>query len=180
MIFITLFKNIKQTSMKTFRLSFSAAILAIVFLAAFNSCKKEPDIIINNYYNIDTIHPKPVDTVGIPKPEISPLVLTHSDNNKTFTVFKGQKIILTLGNPGDGGFSINPPAFNAAILSLSAQSHTGPVQPAQPPYIMGDFGTDTFHFIAQSSGTTVLTITCSQYWDGGSTNTMFTATINVQ
>ena len=50
------------------------------------------------------------------------LTLTVADSGKTLSVVNGEKILVTLGNPGDGGFTFNAWQYNSAILTLD--SHT--------------------------------------------------------
>ena len=84
--------------------------------------------------------------------------LTAADSNKTISVVKGEKILITLGNPGDGGFSFDSWQYNSSVLTLG--KHTRNLPPANAP--TGDFGSDTWQFTAAASGTSTLKITATQ------------------
>jgi predicted secreted protein len=102
------------------------------------------------------------------------LTLTVADSGKTLSVVNGEKILVTLGNPGDGGFTFNAWQYNSAILALD--SHTRNYPPANSP--VGDFGSDTWQFTAIKNGTSTLKITATQ--SPVETVTMFNGSIKVQ
>jgi hypothetical protein len=39
-------------------------------------------------------------------------------NGKTIAVSKGEVLKITLGNPGDGGYSFDAPQYNSSVLTL--------------------------------------------------------------
>lgn len=108
----------------------------------------------------------------------SDLDLTVSDSNKTFEVVKGQMIIITLCNPGDGGYQFDAPKYDSSILSLT--SHTNvPIYRSDPYLTGGCYGNDVFKFQALNIGTAKLEITASQGWSGGDKANMFNSTFIV-
>jgi len=102
------------------------------------------------------------------------LTLTVADSGKTLSVVNGEKILVTLGNPGDGGFTFNAWQYNSSVLQLVG--HTRNYPPANSP--VGDFGSDTWQFTAIQSGTSTLKITATQ--SPVETVTMFNGSIKVQ
>jgi predicted secreted protein len=104
------------------------------------------------------------------------LLLTSAESNKDITVSKGQKIQLTLRNPGDGGYTFNEPVFNKSLLKLDSHVHNPPAQNA----MMGNFGEDVWIFSATAEGSSELTITAGQPWAGGSKSTSFSAKLMIK
>ena len=100
--------------------------------------------------------------------------LTGADSGKTTAVTKGETITLTLGNPGDGGYHFNDPQFKTSVLTLV--SHT---QQAGSNAV-GDFGTDTWKFTANGTGTTTLKITASRGTPGAESLSLFANEIVVK
>lgn len=100
--------------------------------------------------------------------------LNGADSNKALSVVRGEKILITLGNPGDGGFTFDNWQYNSAVLTLG--KHTRNLPPANSP--TGDFGSDTWQFTATASGTSTLKITATQ--SPAEVVTMFKGTITVQ
>ena len=78
------------------------------------------------------------------------LRLSQTDTAKTAVVTQGQAVLITLSNPGDGGYEFNNWQYDASILHLDSHTHTAPAS----PQMMGDFGTDTWQFTSLKSGTT--------------------------
>jgi predicted secreted protein len=104
------------------------------------------------------------------------LILTSVENNKDLTVSKGQKIQLTLRNPGDGGYTFNEPVFNKSLLKLDSHVHDPPSQNG----MVGNFGEDVWTFSAIAEGSSELTITAAQPWSGGSKSTSFSAQLQIK
>jgi len=100
--------------------------------------------------------------------------LTAANSGGTITAVKGQSITVTLSNPGDGGYQFNDPQYNASVLKLNSHTHANPVN----SNAVGDFGTDTWTFTPQSSGTTTLSIAASR--GTADVVTMFSTNISVQ
>jgi predicted secreted protein len=100
--------------------------------------------------------------------------LTAADSNKTVSVIQGEKILITLGNPGDGGYSFDNWQYSSSVLTLVGHSHANP--PANAP--IGDFGSDTWQFTAKATGSSALKITASR--NTADVVTMFKGTIQVQ
>jgi predicted secreted protein len=134
----------------------SKPIFTIIFLIAFtgliNSCKK-----------------------GRSDPNPSSVEVTGQDNGKTIAISTGESLELTLGNPGDGGYTFDAPQYNSAVLSL--KSHTRSLPKAST--IDGNFGTDTWEFRPLTTGTTSVTITATRGSDKTSTIVIFTGSIAV-
>jgi predicted secreted protein len=132
----------------------SKTILTLVAIVAFAgvlaSCKKE-----NN-------------------PNSSVVKINALDSGKTTTILSGQKLQLILGNPGDGGYTFDPPQYDSSMLKLNAHTRIPPANSMN----VGDFGTDVWEFSALKSGTASLTITAAR----GSENPIieFTGTITVK
>lgn len=100
--------------------------------------------------------------------------LTAADSNKTIKVANGEKILVTLGNPGDGGFTFDDWQYNSTVLKLVNHTHNPPAN----SNMIGDFGSDTWQFTAIASGTTTMKITAAR--NGADVITMFRGTIQVQ
>lgn len=98
-----------------------------------------------------------------------------ADNGKTISLAHGQTLKVDLGNPGDGGYTFDTPQYDASVLSLKGHTHTPPVN----TNLIGDFGTDTWEFIALKSGSTSLTVTASRSFEANSTVVMYTGKISV-
>jgi predicted secreted protein len=134
----------------------SKPIFAIIFLVAFIeliiSCKTR-----QNHANPSTVK------------------ITSADNGKTIALSSGGSLALTLGNPGDGGYSLDTPQYDKSVLSLKSHTHQAPKSSA----VAGDFGTDLWQFKALKSGTTKLTVTATRPFDQKSTVAIFTGTISV-
>lgn len=64
---------------------------------------------------------------------------TAANGKDYFT--KGQVLNLRLGDPGDGGYTFDSPAYQFGIITLSAHYHY-----SSPTAAVGDFGTDTWKF----------------------------------
>lgn len=107
------------------------------------------------------------------------LSLTASDSGKTITLTTGQTFLVTLSNPGDGGYVFDNPQYDASLLQLNSHLHTSPISSTSSPVTPGNFGTDSWQFVALKPGTTDLTITAAQPWNGGGTATMFKISVNI-
>lgn len=132
-------------------LLFTRIIFLIIFVQSFLSCKKG-----------NTNH------IGMVQIDVQ-------QNGKTITVSKGQIIKITLGNPGDGGYSFTAPQYDPAILSIGTHLHIAPSSGA-----VGDFGKDSWEFDALTSGQSDLTFTAIRGSDPGSLITIFSGKIIVK
>jgi predicted secreted protein len=128
----------------------SLLLLCAVLLIAVASCKKEAQV----------------------------LKLTAADSGKTSQASTGETIMVTVANPGDGGYTFDPPKFDGSILTLVNHTHQAPANSYSQTGIVGDFGTDTWQFTAKTSGTSVLTITATQ--SPTVVATLFTGEISVK
>jgi len=98
-----------------------------------------------------------------------------ADNGKTVSLAQGQTLKVDLGNPGDGGYTFDTPQYDASVLSLKGHTHTPPPN----TNVTGDFGTDTWEFIALKSGSTSLTVTASRSFQANSAVVIYTGNIAV-
>jgi len=127
-----------------------ALITIVAFIGVLASCKKE-----NN-------------------PNSSVVKINASNNGKTVNILNGQKLQVSLGNPGDGGYKFDPPKYDSTLLKLNSHINIPPTN----KMVVGDFGTDVWEFSALKSGSASLTITAAR----GSENPIieFTGTITVK
>lgn len=100
--------------------------------------------------------------------------LTAADSNKTIAVTNGEKILITLANPGDGGFNFHSWQYNSSVLKLVGHTRNYPANSDR----IGDFGSDTWQFNAIASGTSSLKITATQ--SPAYVVTLFRGTVRVQ
>lgn len=100
--------------------------------------------------------------------------LSGADSNKTINVVNGEKILITLGNPGDGGYNFDNWQYNSSVLKLVSHTHNAPANSDR----IGDFGSDTWQFTAIASGTSTMKITAAR--NAVDVVTMFRGTIQVQ
>jgi predicted secreted protein len=97
-----------------------------------------------------------------------------SENGKTIAAAQGQTLMLTLGNPGDGGYAFDAPQYNPMVLSLTKHTHIAPTSNA-----LGDSGKDTWEFKALNNGNSTLRITATRSFDKNNPVVMFSGTIAV-
>jgi predicted secreted protein len=100
--------------------------------------------------------------------------LTSADSGKALAVAQGQKISITLANPGDGGFNFNTWQYDSSVLQLNSHTH---IPPANPDLI-GNYGTDVWVFTTLKSGTTTLSISATR--TSAEVVSMFADTVKVQ
>jgi len=81
--------------------------------------------------------------------------INASNNGKTVNILNGQKLQVSLGNPGDGGYKFDPPKYDSTLLRLNSHINIPPTN----KMVVGDFGTDVWEFGALKSGSAALTIT---------------------
>jgi predicted secreted protein len=98
-----------------------------------------------------------------------------ADNGKTISLAQTQTLKVNLVNPGDGGYTFDTPQYDASILSLKSHTQAPPAN----TNLIGDFGTDTWEFIALKSGSTSLTVTASRSFEANSTVVIYTGKIAV-
>jgi predicted secreted protein len=102
--------------------------------------------------------------------------INASANGKTTTISENQTLTITLGDPGDGGYTFDPLQYDQSVLKLVTHRLNPP--PANSP--TGDFGTDTWSFNALKSGSTTVVITATQGNNTNSTIALFSGTIAVK
>jgi predicted secreted protein len=127
-------------------------ILIIAFTGLVTSCKKG-----ENNANLPSVQ------------------INANNNGKTIGLAQGQTLAITLGNPGDGGYTFNAPQYDSSLLSLNNHTHS-----ASATNAVGDYGTDRWEFQALKTGATALTITAVRGSDNGSTIVIFTGNIAVK
>lgn len=97
----------------------------------------------------------------------NPMRVDARADGSSVAMTAGQRLLVTLANLGDGGYSswgiTTPP--DPAILTSVASWHANP-GPGAPP---GNFGTDVFEFEAVGPGSTSFVATAAQLWTGGQT-----------
>ncbi len=100
--------------------------------------------------------------------------LNGLDNGKSVMVTQGEKINITLGNPGDGGYVFGSWQYDSSILQLNSHIRVTPTNTS----IVGDFGSDVWLFTALKSGKSALSITVSR--GSAEIQTEFADTVKVQ
>ena len=85
-------------------------------------------------------------------------------------------MIVSLQNPSDGGYQLDPLQYNKTILALSSHTFTPPAN----KQALGASGTDTWEFVAAKTGTTGLTITTSRGAQASTAITLFSGAISVK
>lgn len=108
------------------------------------------------------------------QPANANIKLTVTDTGKVVAVSKGQTISITLGNPGDGGYSFNNWQYDNTILTLKSHTHINPTT----SNLIGDFGSDVWVFSAIKTGTSTMLLTASR--GTTSTITSFNGTVSVK
>ncbi len=111
------------------------------------------------------------DVINLP---VSILKLTTQDTGKSFTVAKGQTIIIKVGNPEDLGYQ-NTLQYNSSILQLINKTNDTSMVPAGSN---GNFGYEIYTFKTLTNGTSNLNVIATN--GQGKTMDMFSSTIVVQ
>jgi len=103
--------------------------------------------------------------------------LKDEDSNKTIEINKGDNIIVTLRDRGDGGYVFDNPQYDSQILKLIDHQDNPPA----PDAPLGDFGTDTWTFLGIEEGSTDLLINIYHPWEKEeSIKTIFELSITVK
>jgi predicted secreted protein len=114
---------------------------------------------MNNLYKIALVLFIATALASCKKDSNKPILrLSQVDTAKIAVVAQGQAVLITVNNPGDGGYEFNEWQYDTSILHLDSHIHTPPAN-AQS---VGDFGTDTWQFTSVKSGTTSLKLTASR------------------
>lgn len=90
-----------------------------------------------------------------------PVVITQKDKGRTFTVKVGQKLVVDLRHPGDGGYDVLSPKYDGKVLKLLGQRR----KPRKDPRLMGDFGRVIYEFTGLKAGQTDLVIPIKRHWE---------------
>jgi len=101
--------------------------------------------------------------------------ITAQQNGQPVTLDQGQTLKVTLQNPGDGLYSFDQPQYDAAVLRFVDHLHQGPTNNN-----VGNFGTDSWDFVAIKAGSTTLTITATRGTESGATATMLSNSVSVK
>jgi predicted secreted protein len=101
--------------------------------------------------------------------------ITAQQNGQPVPLAKGQTLDITLQNPGDGLYSFDTPQYDGAVLRFVDHLHQGPSNNNA-----GNFGTDSWDFVALKSGTTTLNITATRGADKTTTVTMQSNSVSVK
>lgn len=109
------------------------------------------------------------------KPNPIQVQINAQNSGQTTTLAPGQNMLLTLPNPGDGGYQFDPPQYNDSIITLKNHTRIVPVKAAT-----GDFGSDAWEFTAANKGSGYLTITATRGTIKSSTIVIFKGMITVQ
>ena len=103
------------------------------------------------------------------------LQLDSSSNAKIIQISTGQDFQITLGNPGDGGYTFNAPDYDTSLLHLDNHSRATATSGA-----MGDFGTDTWQFTTLKTGATDITITATRAGTPKDTVNIYKASVSIK
>jgi predicted secreted protein len=131
---------------------FRLMIMIAVLAASSSACKKAEDA------------PVPAE-----------LKITVQQNGQAITLVQGQTLDVTLQNPGDGLYSFDTPKYDPAVLRFVDHLHQGPTNNN-----VGNYGTDSWDFIAIKAGSTSLTITATRGSDTSTTATMLSNSVSVK
>jgi len=127
-------------------------ILLAVLAASSSACKKADDA------------PVPAE-----------LKITVQQNGQAVALVQGQTLDITLQNPGDGLYSFDAPKYDATVLRFVDHLHQGPTNNN-----VGNYGTDSWDFVAIKSGSTTLTINATRGSDTSSSVTMLSNPVSVK
>ena len=106
----------------------------------------------------------------------SPAVQLDTGNNgKVIPITVGQVFVITLGNPGDGGYLFDNPEYDTSLLHLMSHVHNPPTNSA-----LGNYGTDAWQFTTLATGTTDVTITASRPWKTDDAVNIFKASLSIK
>ena len=103
------------------------------------------------------------------------LKITSQQNGQPVTLAQGQTLDVTLQNPGDGLYSFDQPKYDGTVLRFVDHLHQGPINNN-----IGNFGTDSWDFVAIKAGSTTLTITATRGNDSSTTATMLSNSVSVK
>jgi predicted secreted protein len=101
--------------------------------------------------------------------------ITAQQNGQPVTLARGQTLNVTLQNPGDGLYSFDQPKYDATVLRFVDHLHQGPTNNNA-----GNFGIDSWDFVAIKAGSTALTITATRNNDNSTTATMLSNSVSVK
>ncbi len=104
-------------------------------------------------------------------------VLSVQHKGQTILVKSGESFLLTLPNPGAGGYLVHDPEFNSQILTLFQKEK----KPSSEANREGDFGSLEWTFQAEREGVSMLIIRASRPWEKDKTpKVIFEASIEVR
>jgi len=88
--------------------------------------------------------------------------LTEIDSGQTVTLQVGEKLVLSLRNPGSGGYDVLSPVFDDQVLTLLSRRDIPPNR-TRP----GWFGRIEFTWEARRPGETGVTVNIARPWEKG-------------
>ena len=101
--------------------------------------------------------------------------INADSNGTTISIRKGDTVNLTLQDYGDGGYSWTIVTLNEQLIKKeSEQLNWGSTG------MLGDFGKDTWIFIALNTGSTTLKLECARPFNTTDIAQTFVVTINIQ
>jgi len=120
---------------------------------------------------------------GIEKKNIETHYLTKEDNESTVNVKNGDRIVICLNNPGDGGYVFDEPKFDSKYLKLEKHLAESPQEnaagmPAEE-IRLGNFGKDQWNFSVLNPGQTEITIKIFHPWNPDDKRVIFRITLNI-
>ncbi|HZY39232.1 MAG TPA: protease inhibitor I42 family protein [Mucilaginibacter sp.] len=101
--------------------------------------------------------------------------ITALQNGKPVTLTQGQTLDVTLQNPGDGLYSFDQPKYDVTVLRFVDHLHQGPTNNN-----VGNYGMDSWDFVAIKPGSTTFTITATRGADKSTTVTMLSSNVSVK
>ncbi|HVW96367.1 MAG TPA: protease inhibitor I42 family protein [Mucilaginibacter sp.] len=101
---------------------------------------------------------------------------SDKDNGRTISLLPKQLLIVTLRNPGDGGYAFDSPVFEKDIIGLTGKTHINPDSASAA----GDFGKDRWIFHGIKKGSSKLEITATRSFDKEHPVVIFSASIVVK
>jgi len=108
-------------------------------------------------------------------PAPAELKITAQQNGQAVTLVQGQTLDLTLQNPGDGLYTFDQPQYDATVLRFVDHLHQGPTNTN-----VGNFGIDSWDFVAIKAGSTTLNITATRGTDNNTAVTMQSNGVSVK
>lgn len=116
-------------------------------------------------YGVDYIKKSRDEAINIDMSQKDQIINASIDKN----------IILTLPNPGSGGYNFEDPIYDNTIIKEVSHTHKDPGD----KNMVGNFGEDIWTFETIKKGRTDLTINISRPWENGESENYYNITILV-